>query len=127
MSPRVDGESSPQVNLECNRKITYGEFIFQARRLDVPVRLPGLTAGASGFSGNCETAALANRAPTDIASASSSGLPARQYPQPFGADIPCRVDVPIMARLTLGARPRPNIERHTFANEATGRKRIHPP
>ena len=89
--------------------------------IEMEVTLPALKDGASSFSGNCETAALANRTPTDIASTSSNGLSARQHPQPFGADIHRRIDVAIMARIALGARPCSNIERHTFANEAASR------
>ena len=80
--------------------------------------------GASGFSGNRTDKGLAPSAMTDIASTSSSGRSARQYPQPFGADIPRRIDVPVVARAAMSARPHSDIERHLVADRTTRRTRL---
>ena len=83
------------------------------------VNYSALKDGASSFNGNCTNMRIAPLATTDIASTSSSGRSARQYPQPFGADVLSRVDVPVVVRATMNARPRPNIERHLVADRTT--------
>lgn len=56
-----------------------------------------------------------------IASTSSSGQSARQYPQTFVANILGRVDIPVVNRAAMSARPRPHIERHAFADRTATR------
>ena len=56
---------------------------------------------------------------TDIASTSSSGQSARQYPQPFGEDVLGRVDIAIVMRAAMRTRPRADIKRLCLGDETT--------
>lgn len=79
-----------------------------------------LKAEASGFAGNCTNTRIAPLAVANAPSTSSSDRTGRQYPNAFVADISRRVDVPIMVRAAMGARPCPDIERHLVADQTTG-------
>ena len=56
---------------------------------------------------------------TNIASTSSSGQSARQYPQTFVADILGGIDVSVMVRAAMRAVPRPNVQRLCFCDAIT--------
>jgi hypothetical protein len=56
---------------------------------------------------------------TYLPSTSSNRRSTGQHPQPFGADILRRVDVSVMDRPTVGARPRSNIKRHLVRYRTT--------
>jgi hypothetical protein len=75
-----------------------------------------LKDGASSFNGNCLGPRIPPRFRTNVPSTSSNGSSCRQYPQTFGADVLRRVDVSVVVRITMSARPCPNIERHLVAD-----------
>ena len=87
--------------------------------MSVGVNYSALKDGASSFRGNCLGPRISPRLRTDIPSTSRSGLTGRQYPQTFVADIPRRIDVPVMMGATMAAIPRSDIKRHLVADRTT--------